>query len=171
MCVQFYKMFCADYISAFIYHAGINYGLWKYDLSSEMYPSNTLHYLHGGIAGFLGACTIYPFDFVRKAAITSGKAKLVHNLATVPYGTVFFGLYFHQRNPESLKSQMLWALASAGLAVLAEMPFDTAKRDMMGSSKTVLLANSLFVPFGALILVMYDKAVLKFEKNKNLQSW
>ena len=66
---------------------------------------------------------------------------------------------------------MLWALASAGLAVLAEMPFDTAKRDMMGSSKTVLLANSLFVPFGALILVMYDKAVLKFEKNKNLQSW
>jgi hypothetical protein len=31
---------------------------------------------------------------------------------------------------------------------------------MMGSRRTMLLANGLYVPFGALMLVMYDKALL-----------
>ena len=154
-------MFCADYISAFIFHAGITYGLWKYDIDEDQLLSATpaKHYFHGAASGFLGAITIYPFDFVRQGAITSGKAKLIHNLAVVPYATVFFGLYFHQRNPKSLKSQIGWAVTSAGLAVLAEMPFDQAKKEMLGSPRNVIFANSLFVPFGALILIMYDKAI------------
>ena len=153
-------MFCADYISAFIFHAGITYGLWKYDIDEDQFNSAPAkQYIHGAASGFLGAITIYPFDFVRQGAITSGKAKLIHNLAVVPYATVFFGLYFHQRNPKSLKSQIGWAVTSAGLAVLAEMPFDQAKKEMLGSSKNVIFANSLFVPFGALILIMYDRAI------------
>ena len=94
-------------------------------------------------------------------AINSTKASLVHSLSTVPYATVFFGLYFHQRNPDSLQSQFTWAFTSASLAALAEIPFDKAKLEMMGSPKTVALANSLFVPFGALLLVMYDEALKK----------
>jgi hypothetical protein len=35
-----------------------------------------------------------------------------------------------------------------------------AKLAMMGSRRTMLLANGLYVPFGALMLVMYDKALL-----------
>lgn len=154
-------MFCADYIAAFVFHFGINYGLWTLNkdikLNSSHQPYN--HYFQGALSGLCGALTIYPFDFVRQGAITSGKAKLVHSLATVPYATVFFGLYFHQRDPRSLKSQMGWALLSAGLAVLAELPFDKAKKEMMGSPRIMVFANSLFVPFGALILVMYDKAL------------
>lgn len=147
-------MFCADYISAFIFHFGINYGLWK---CGEEKIINS--YGHGALSGLLGALAIYPFDFVRQGAITSGKAQLIHNLATVPYATAFFGLYFHQRDASSLKSQATWAVISASLAVFAELPFDKAKREMMGSRKAVIFANSLFVPFGALILVLYDKAL------------
>ena len=32
---------------------------------------------------------------------------------------------------------------------------------MGGSAKTVFIANALYIPFGALILVMYDKAIMK----------
>ncbi len=150
-------MFCADYIASFVFHFAIKYGLWESKIKTEGHIQN--YYIHGAVSGLFGALAVYPFDFVRQGAITSGKAKLIHNLATVPYATVFFGLYFHQRDPSSLKSQGMWALASASLAVFAEVPFDKAKREMMGSPRTVILANSLFVPFGALILVMYDKAL------------
>ena len=95
----------------------------------------------------------------RQGAITSRNANFIHNLSTVPYATVFFGLYFHQRNPEDMKSQIFWALISASLASLSEIPFDQAKRDMMGSARTVAMANFLFVPFGSLILLLYDKAI------------
>lgn len=157
-------MFCADYICSFVFHFGINYGLFQLKdvkiITKETVTTVTNQsYLIGACSGLLGALTIHKFDFVRQGAITSNKFSIIHSLSTVPYATVFFGLYFHQRNPESLKSQCSWALASAGLASLAEIPFDKAKLDMLGSTRTVIFANSLFVPFGALLLVMYDKAL------------
>lgn len=151
-------MFCADYISAFVFHFGLSYGLWNLKNTKDIHI-NLNSYIHGSLSGLFGAITVFPFDFVRQGAITSGKASILHNLATVPYATVFFGLYFHQRDPKSLKSQVGWATLSAALAVFAELPFDKAKRDMFGSTRNVVFANSLFVPFGALILVMYDKAL------------
>ena len=76
--------------------------------------------------------------------------------------TVFFGLYFSMRDKNSIKSQMSWATLSAALAVLAEAPFDRAKSQMMGgSTRTLILANALFIPFGGLLLVMYDKSLSK----------
>ena len=151
-------MFCADYIAAFVFHFGLNYGLWNMK-TAKKYDLQLNSYVHGSLSGLFGAISVFPFDFVRQGAITSSKASIVHNLATVPYATVFFGLYFHQRDPKSLKSQISWATVSAGLAVFAELPFDKAKLEMMGSPRAVVFANSLFVPFGALLLVMYDKAL------------
>ena len=43
--------------------------------------------------------------------------------------------------------------------------FPEAKHVMMGSRKTMLMMNGLFIPFGALILVMYDKARMKYKKD------
>ena len=152
------KMFCADYIAAFIFHGGVNFHLWKIQdetLRDQWY----FPFAHGAFSGLLGAICVYPMDFVRHEVIQS--KNIIHNMSTVPYATVFFGLYFSQRDKASLSSQVLWATASAGLAVLAEFPFDKAKKTMMGSSRTLILANSLYVPFGAMILVMYDKAVIK----------
>jgi len=74
------------------------------------------------------------------------------------------------RDKNSLNSQVGWATLSAALAVLAEAPFDKAKGAMMGSSRTLILANSMYVPFGALILVMYDKAVIKLNNTKSVNS-
>ena len=136
-------MFCADYICSFVFHFGINYGLFhlkdvKIITKETVTTVTNQSYLIGACSGLLGALTIHKFDFVRQGAITSNKFSIIHSLSTVPYATVFFGLYFHQRNPESLKSQCSWALASAGLASLAEIPFDKAKLDMLGSTRTVM---------------------------------
>ena len=181
-------MFCADYIASFIFHAAFNIGIIrqiKTIKSSELEGSNdkdlvrflrnilqpegqnfVKSWLFGGLSGFFSACALFPFDFVRRGAITTVPVKFHHSLSVVPYATVFFGLYFSQRDPTSTKSQVLWASISAWSAVLAEVPFDKAKHAMMGSRKTMILANSLFVPFGALILVLYDKALLKYENEK-----
>ena len=154
-------MFCADYIAAFLFHGGINYQLWKNGNEKAAWCRSQWHFpfLHGALSGFLGAVTVYPMDFVRHEIIKS--KSIVHNMSTVPYATVFFGVYFSMRDKNSLKSQVCWATISAALAVLAEAPFDKAKGKMMGSPRTLILANAMYVPFGALILVMYDKAVIK----------
>ena len=116
-------MFCADYICSFIFHFGINYGLFDVKRSKISPKTHFNSYVHGACSGLLGALTIHKFDFVRQGAITSRKFSIIHSFSTVPYATVFFGLYFHQRNPNSLKSQFSWAFLSAGLATLAEIPF------------------------------------------------
>ena len=46
-------------------------------------------------------------------------------------------------------------------AALAEAPFDYAKKAMFSSRMTMIGANMLYVPFAALMLVMYDKATAK----------
>ena len=43
--------------------------------------------------------------------------------------------------------------------------FFQAKHVMMGNRRTMLMMNSLYIPFGALMLVMYDKALINY-KNK-----
>ena len=164
-------MFCADYIASFIYHAALTLGLAKAKKSSEYgdqlsrFQSAPLHlYSLGAAAGFMGAASVFPFDFVRRGALPGQKVTLRHGMSTVPYATVFFGLYFHNRDRESTPSQCKWALASAAGAALAEIPFDKAKLAMMGDRKTMVFASLLYVPFGALMLVMYDKALPKLQE-------
>lgn len=104
---------------------------------------------------------MYPLDFVRQGAIISEKVGFRHSLSTVPYAGVYFGLYFTCRDRDSTRSQCGWALLSSTGACLAEIPFDKAKHAMMGSRRTMMFVNMMYVPFGALMLVMYDKAMTK----------
>ena len=114
----------------------------------------------GATSGLAAALAVAPFDFVRRGISTSSSS--VIGYSTIFYAGAFFGVYFPNRRPDSLSSQCCWALISAASAALAELPFDKAKRALMGgSTKTLLAANALYIPFGALILVMYDKAILK----------
>ncbi|XP_075242490.1 uncharacterized protein LOC142337233 [Convolutriloba macropyga] len=168
-------MFCADYIASFLCHGFICGSLnelnkyqnvYKFDLGA----CNGGPFFFGAIAGLCGAASVYPFDFVRRGVI-EGQFKFRHSLSTVPYAAAFFGLYFTLRDANSTPSQCKCALFSGFMASLAEMPFDKAKLTMMGSRRTMLLANALYVPFGAMILVMYDKAFTNWmrKRNKNLE--
>ena len=99
---------------------------------------------------------------MRRGVSSSTAASSVVGFSTVFYAAAFFGVYFPNRRPDSLSSQCGWALLSASAAAVAELPFDKTKRALMGgSAKTQLATNALFIPFGALILVIYDKAILK----------
>ena len=63
----------------------------------------------------MGSLAIYPFDFVRKGVVVAKAnpaSNILHRFSSVPYSAVYFGLYFKQRNPDSLSSQMTWALVS-----------------------------------------------------------
>ena len=155
-------MFCADYIASFFFHSSLNVGLHE---AGVAYPERSpAPALLGGLSGLLAAIAVYPFDFVREGALFDQKMRFRHSLSTVPYAAVFFGLYFPCRDPESLRSQCFWAVASAAGAACAEAPFDRAKLAMMGGSRrTMVFANLMYVPFGALMLVMYDKAIIKYK--------
>ena len=122
------------------------------------------------VSGLLGAASVYPFDFVRSGVLTSEKVRFRHSLSTVPYAGTYFGLYFSCRDRDSTASQTSWALLSSSLAGLAEIPFDKAKQAMLGSRKTLVFVNMLYVPFGALMLVMYDKAMTKVTSSRYISA-
>ena len=117
-------MFCADYISSFICHGGLS--LVGFGLSVERtklsHPAQiSSHFAQGAFSGFLGACAVHPFDFVRKAVIKN--SSIWHNFSTIPYSAAFFGVYFSCRDENSLASQCKWASTSATLAVLGKFDF------------------------------------------------
>jgi len=160
-------MFCADYVASFFYHSALTLTLAQ--RKPEEVPEARSKWPIAALSGLLAAASIFPFDFVRDGAMP-GKFKFRHSLSTVPYSLVFFGLYFNNRDRHDLSSQCQWALTSACGACLAEIPFDKAKLAMMGSRRTMLLANGLYIPFGAMILVMYDKSMSFYlEKNHNTE--
>merc|ERR1712059_218916 len=113
---SFNTMFCADYISSFIFHGLVTGGLLEASHRGLLGPSLTptkvsesLKYsgvpvLLGGLAGFLGAASVFPFDFVRRG-VMPGKVLFRHSLSTVPYAGVFFGLYFSNRDGNRTGSQ------------------------------------------------------------------
>jgi len=166
-------MFCADYIASFLHH-GIITALWfeyqkiygkKENLTTAHVPP--IQSVCGGcLAGLFGAASVYPLDFVRQGAIISEKVGFRHSLSTVPYAGLYFGLYFSCRDRDSTVSQSAWALLASASACLAEIPLDKAKHAMMGSRKNMLIINGLYVPFGALMLVMYDKAMTKVTRSR-----
>jgi len=165
-------MFCADYIASFIHH-GLIVSLWleyrnRYEkekvTTANIPPLQSV--FAGCLAGLLGAASVYPLDFVRQGAIITEKVKFRHSLSTVPYAGTYFGLYLSCRDRESTASQAGWALLSSAAAGLAEIPFDKAKQSLLGSKRTLVFVNMLYVPFGALMLVMYDKAMTKVSSSR-----
>ena len=118
----------------------------------------------GAWSGLLSAAAVFPFDFVRQgiAPSQSTTTRFLSTCSTVPYATSFFGVYFLMRDPGRLQSQCGWAVAASSCAVLAEIPFDTTKRALFGGNvKALVGVNMLYAPFASMMLVMYDKALLK----------
>ena len=115
-----------------------------------------------GLASGLGASvSLYPFDFVRGGVLMPGRRWIMSAGSTVPYAGTLFGLYFCFRDQNQTRYQIKWAVVASGCAVLAEVPFDHAKRAMLGSTRVMLGAGLIDVPFPLLMLVMYDKAAIK----------
>ena len=115
-----------------------------------------------GIAsGFAASATLYPFDFVRSGVLTPGLKRVMSAGSTIPYAGALYGIYFSFRDPNNTASQVKWAGAASTCAILAEVPFDHAKRSMLGSTRVMLGAGLLYVPFASIMLVMYDKAAIK----------
>ena len=59
---------------------------------------------------------------------------------------------------EAQMGRQRWRESLDSCAALAEAPFDHAKKAMFSSRATMIGTNLLYVPFAALMLVMYDKA-------------
>jgi len=131
--------------------------------SRQLRLINVAHPLCFGIAsGVATSLTLYPFDFVRGGVLQPGLKRILSAGSTVPYAGFLFGMYFSMRDPTDIGSQTRWAACSASAAVLAEIPFDHAKRQMMGSTRVMVGAGLLYVPFATIMLVLYDKAVTKY---------
>merc|ERR1719273_1387906 len=111
----------------------------------------------GLASGLAASASLYPFDFVRSGVLKPGLRRLMSAASTVPYAGSLFGIYFCFRDPNSIKSQMKWAAGASTCAILAEIPFDHAKRTMLGSSRVMLGAGLLYVPFASLMLVICAK--------------
>jgi hypothetical protein len=125
----------------------------------------------GAVAGACGTAAVFPLDFVRAslaAPSLSTAQRFARSLSTVPYSSVYFGLYFAQRDPHELESQLTWGVGSAVCASLAETPFDHAKRSLFGGNRRVLIgANMLYVPFAALLLIGYDRAMMGYLQRRS----
>lgn len=117
--------------------------------------------IFGLMSGLVTTITLYPFDFVRGGVLRPGFQRIIAASATVPYAGTLFGVYFTLRDPHDLGSQMKCALSASTCALVAEIPFDHAKKTMMGSVRVMLGVGLLYVPFASMMLVMYDKAAIR----------
>ena len=162
-------MFCADYVASFVCHVFLTCAV---SMSSEdnknaktmvgLPCENVSPVVFGSLAGFLGATALFPFDFVRQSLAppgTSNRVLYLTGLSSVAYATPFFGLYFCARDPTSLKSQSIWALISANVAMVSELPFDHAKRTLFKTRSAHIAANFMYTPFAAMMLLLYDKGL------------
>ena len=128
---------------------------------NEKTTDSVIPFYVGIASGLAASATLYPFDFVRSGVLKPGLSRIMSAGSTIPYAGALYGIYFSCRDPENLSSQMKWAGVASTCALLAEVPFDQAKRTMFGNTRLMLGAGLLYVPFASLMLVMYDKAAIK----------
>lgn len=176
------RMFCSDYILSFFFHAVMTYSVWDTTIrnaiigrglsqSHKHAPNNAPQFMtysapfvFGGLAGGAAALVTFPMDFVRRSVlpVKSEFKFFLGSLSTVPYSSVFFGLYFCMRDPGDVRSQARWASVSSVFGCAAELPFDKAKHAMFhGNRRTQLIVNMLYAPFASMMLIMYDKSLSK----------
>ena len=127
----------------------------------EKSTGSVIPFCVGIASGLAASATLYPFDFVRSGVLKPGLSRIMSAGSTIPYAGALYGIYFSCRDPEKLSSQIKWAGVASTSALLAEVPFDQAKRTMFGNTRLMLGAGLLYVPFASLMLVMYDKAAIK----------
>tara|TARA_B110001452_G_scaffold262573_1_gene262776 strand:- start:682 stop:1182 length:501 start_codon:yes stop_codon:yes gene_type:complete len=148
-------MFCLDYAVAFVAH------YWLASRRSEWLQSHpAFTFSSGAVAGGVAAVVLYPFDIVRMTTVPAGTSHFA--FSTMPFMSVYLGLYFLQPREERLRKSLGakagWALASTATAAVAELPFDKAKVSISGGSvRSAALATALRVPLGAALLLAYDQ--------------
>jgi len=149
-------MFCLDFAAALLVH---------YQLAMLVHPSTQsspfFTFPSGAFSGLMAAVMLYPFDLVRQMTVAPGTSHFAHS--TVPYMTVYLGLYLLQpqsdRQKKSLPEKLVWAVGATSVAAAVEFPLDQAKHKMAGSMRSAAMANAFRVPFGSLMLIAYDRAL------------
>ena len=75
---------------------------------------NLVPFAVGLTAGAAASLTLYPFDFVREGVIRGGlRQRIVSACSTEPYACALFGIYFSQRDPDRISSQMGWGVVAS----------------------------------------------------------
>ena len=124
-------MFCLDFACAFAVH-----GLLASRFSDRTQCEPAFAFGSGALAGGVAAVLLYPFDVVRMSTVARGTSHFA--LSTIPFMSVYLGVYFSQprleRRAKPLRVKAGWALASTAAAAAAELPFDRAKIAMAGDS-------------------------------------
>ena len=127
----------------------------------------------GGFGGLLIALIIITLMYVGLCySIAEMSPALPHaggrlaGLSTMVYSTVLFGTYFAFRARDDLNSRVRWAAGASAAAALAEVPLDRSKSALFGSRRIHTATSILFVPFAAVMLLMYDTAVCKTLKRE-----
>jgi hypothetical protein len=147
-----------DYVLSFAFHFGAT-KLFRC-ISPETNLSSPsalpLNFAVGTLSGLLSACALYPFDFVRQMSVGPGVSSFAYS--SIPFTTLYLGVYFSMRDEESIASRIGWAITSTSLGCVAEFPFDKAKHSMMqGNMRSAMLAAGVRVPLGSFLLVAYDQ--------------
>jgi hypothetical protein len=116
----------------------------------------------GAVAGSAAAVGLYPFDIVRAMSVAKNQSSFA--FSTIPFMTVYLGLYFSRDRlaGESPSTKFSNALLASCAAALCELPFDHAKVNISGGSRwTAAAATALRVPLAAALLVAYDRILDK----------
>ncbi|KAJ1415195.1 hypothetical protein B484DRAFT_454615 [Ochromonadaceae sp. CCMP2298] len=151
-------MFCLDYGVAFWAHVAFCQYVTpstEWDGSTALSP--LLTFSSGAFAGAVAATSLYPFDLVRQMTVQPGQSHFA--LSTIPFMTVYFGLYFMQpgnRLEAPLSQRVAWGAGSTAIAALVELPFDHAKINMVGGLRNAAVTAAIRIPLGTFLLVGYD---------------
>ncbi|KAI8844087.1 hypothetical protein BJ741DRAFT_660149 [Chytriomyces cf. hyalinus JEL632] len=148
-------MFCLDFLTTFAFHyiiKRVNETHTRIDTESALF-----HYTSASASGLLSALILYPFDLVRIATVPTNQTTFAYS--TIPFSTVYLGLYFSNRDATSVESRFQWALTSSLLGVCVELPFDKAKWGMFRNARagSALLTTGLRVPLAMALLLVYDE--------------
>ena len=144
-------MFCLDY--------GISFAtfllLTRYKPLYKYHNSPFFLFPCAALSGSVSAMVIYPFDIIRQATVPKGKSTFA--FSTIPFTSIYLGLYMWQRDPSSLVSQCKWAIISTCIANVVEFPLDSSKLSISGGNMyRAITISALKIPMSSFLLVAFD---------------
>ncbi|ORY30661.1 hypothetical protein BCR33DRAFT_724200 [Rhizoclosmatium globosum] len=159
-------MFCLDFITSFAAHHVL------VSFAPESIASDSrFQYSAACLAGLTSAIVLYPFDLVRKATVPSNQTTFA--MSTIPFATCYLGIYFVNRDAESVPSRVKWAVVSSVVGVAVELPFDAAKWGMFRNASRVttsaVMTTVLRVPLAVGLLLAYDQFGIGIRKSAETQ--
>ena len=151
-------MFCADWALSFALWSAL--ATWRpslvtgEDTAATILPAAVL-------TGAAATALLFPFDFVRQAALPAAAASRVP-LSTTAFTAVAFGTFWSNRAPSGdAADRAKWAAAATALGAVAEAPLDAAKAQLAGGLGRSLVLSAARVPLGAAMFFAVDVSLLK----------